>query len=51
MPSSAMSCCWNRNASASVKALFGTPCSSVWSIVVTEKISSMLCPSSWTAML
>src|SRR5215211_7884011 len=38
MPSSSMSCCWNRKASASVKALLGTPCSSVWSIVVTELV-------------
>ena len=36
-PSSARSRAWNRNASASVNAVFGTPASSVWSIVVERE--------------
>ena len=36
-PSSSRSRAWNTKASASVKAVLGTPCSSVWSIVVERE--------------
>ena len=50
-PRSSRSRAWKTKASASVKALLGTPCSSVWSMVVMEKTCSTLWPISWTAML
>jgi len=50
-PSSSRSRCWKTKASASVKAVLGTPWSRVWSIRDKEKTCSTLCPISCTAML